>query len=261
MARDKLFISFSHKDQALFDQVMVNLKPWKRQGRLIWTDANIEADSDWHQSIQTALAESAVAMLLVSPDFLNSDYIADSELPVLLKAREQDEISLGILYLRPSLVDSVEFPITLDSGEVRTVKLTKYQGLNQPDRPVAGLSDPERDQVLVDAVIKLEGLFKKRAQATAPAPSGGVGTPTVTHAPTGGASSFTGSGQQKLEFSRRLGSSWQDLADIVGIESFERAAFGKGDEAREIWTWLQNRNRLQELPARLREIGRDDIFG
>lgn len=108
MARDKLFISFSHKDQALFDQVMVNLAPWKRQGRLnIWTDADFEADSDWHQSIQTALAESAVAMLLVSPDFLASGYIADSELPVLLKAREQDEISLGILYLRPSLVDSV----------------------------------------------------------------------------------------------------------------------------------------------------------
>ena len=257
MARDKLFISFSHKDQALFDQVMVNLKPWKRQGRLIWTDANIEADSDWHQSIQTALAESAVAMLLVSPDFLNSDYIADSELPVLLKAREQDEISLGILYLRPSLVDSVAFPITLDSGEVRTVKLTKYQGLNQPDRPVAGLSDPERDQVLVDAVIKLEGLFKKRAQT----PSGGVGTPTVTQAPVGGTGSFTGSGPQKLEFSRRLGASWQDLADLVGIEPFERAAFAKGDEAREIWTWLQNRNRLQELPAWLREIGRPDIFG
>jgi nucleoside phosphorylase len=63
----------------------------------------------------------------------------------------------------------------------------------------------------------------------------------------------------KLDFVRRLADSWRDLADHVGIPAHETRRFSRGDEAREIWEWLDNRRRLSELPDALDAIGRPDL--
>ena len=94
---------------------------------------------DWHQTIQAALQETAVAVLLISPDFLASDYIRQHELPDLLRAREEGELDLACLYVRDSGVDDDDaaFEVTLSTGETLSVKLTKYQGLNSPRDVIA----------------------------------------------------------------------------------------------------------------------------
>ncbi|ETW99008.1 MAG: hypothetical protein ETSY1_16605 [Candidatus Entotheonella factor] len=63
----------------------------------------------------------------------------------------------------------------------------------------------------------------------------------------------------KLEFCRRLGNSWRDLADVIPIPHHEQRRFERGFEPRAIWDWLQDRQRLSELPETLRRIGRDDL--
>lgn len=95
MPRDKLFISYSRKDQTLFNELKVHLKPLERQGRLAtWTDTDIEADSDWHQSIQTALSESAVGVLGEARGIWNWLEIRSrlKELPHLLRRIERNDI-------------------------------------------------------------------------------------------------------------------------------------------------------------------------
>ncbi|GIJ43617.1 hypothetical protein Val02_05030 [Virgisporangium aliadipatigenens] len=67
------------------------------------------------------------------------------------------------------------------------------------------------------------------------------------------------SGKAKLEFAQRLGDSWNELADFLGVPRHAKARFPQGDEARELWEWLEVRNRLRELPAVLDEIGREDL--
>jgi len=63
----------------------------------------------------------------------------------------------------------------------------------------------------------------------------------------------------KLVFCRRLGRSWLDLADAVGIRPDERATFEPGQEGRQIWEWLEFRDRLPALPTALRQVDREDL--
>jgi nucleoside phosphorylase len=58
---------------------------------------------------------------------------------------------------------------------------------------------------------------------------------------------------------RQLTYYWQDLADVVGVPSYETRRFRAGDEPYELWTWLKDRNRLPDLPDALDEIGRTDL--
>ena len=67
------------------------------------------------------------------------------------------------------------------------------------------------------------------------------------------------SGKTRLEFCRRLGDNWRYLADYLEIPDDDQARFERGDEARAVWVWLENRQRLSELAVALAEIGREDL--
>ena len=68
-------------------------------------------------------------------------------------------------------------------------------------------------------------------------------------------------GKTKLAFCERLGRDWQDLADYFDIPISDRAAFQSGNEAREVWEWLERRIRLGELAAALCDpcVNRKDL--
>lgn len=67
------------------------------------------------------------------------------------------------------------------------------------------------------------------------------------------------SGQQKLEFVRRLGSDWADVADLLEVPIHVQKRFEKGGEPRDLWNWLADRSRLGELPGALDAAGRTDL--
>ncbi|SCF49513.1 Phosphorylase superfamily protein [Micromonospora matsumotoense] len=66
-------------------------------------------------------------------------------------------------------------------------------------------------------------------------------------------------GSVKKEVLRPLTYDWQDLADYLGIPSHHVRRFRAGDEAYEVWGWLESRDRLGELPDALESIGRGDL--
>jgi nucleoside phosphorylase len=63
----------------------------------------------------------------------------------------------------------------------------------------------------------------------------------------------------KVEVCRRLHYDWPDVADVVGVPSFEQRRFRPGDEPRALWEWLEDRGRLGELGTVLDTIGRADL--
>jgi hypothetical protein len=67
-------------------------------------------------------------------------------------------------------------------------------------------------------------------------------------------------GKAKIAVCDHLGDSWRKLADYFEITPADRARFDRGDEARGIWEWLENRRRLGELPQGLIAAGRKEML-
>ena len=77
----KVFISYAHEDEHLRDQLQTQLAIPQRQGLIkIWHDREIGAGAEWAGAIDSQLETADLILLLVSPDFLASDYISDVEL-------------------------------------------------------------------------------------------------------------------------------------------------------------------------------------
>ncbi len=175
MVRHRVFISYSHQDESLLRAFLVHLKPEDERGIIdLWTDRRIEAGQKWHGEIQDAIASSAVAVLLISPDFLASSYIREQELPPLLRAAEEGKLALACLHLRASRVaDEVNrFAVALSGGETKSVSLTDYQALNKPEKPVQDEDAKQHDQLFVDAARQIQALHAKYAQRARSTPAG-----------------------------------------------------------------------------------------
>src|SRR5262245_17369641 len=93
--RDRVFISYSHRDKAWLEWVLIFLKPLLREGTLsIWSDLDLETGGRWEAEIEASLERAAVGVLLVSQPFLASDFIRNKELPVLLDAADRGLLTL-----------------------------------------------------------------------------------------------------------------------------------------------------------------------
>jgi len=75
-----------------------------------------------------------------------------------------------------------------------------------------------------------------------------------------GNTSLTVSGKIKIQFCRRLGADWQDLANYFDIQPYERQRFEKGRECQAIWEWLENRKNLYRLTEALEFLDRQDLI-
>src|SRR6476469_5259892 len=83
--RDKIFISYSHEDTAWRDRFALMLAPRMNTASKLWSDELIPPGARWSEEINTAISSSRVALLLVTPHFLTSTFINETELPEILR--------------------------------------------------------------------------------------------------------------------------------------------------------------------------------
>jgi TIR domain len=84
------FISYSHEDHTMFEDFWVHLTAVQRAFAIeIWTDHKIHAGSDWEPRIATAIEAAQVFVLLISPDFIRSDYVYTKEIPAIQTRRKR----------------------------------------------------------------------------------------------------------------------------------------------------------------------------
>ena len=139
-SRNDVFVSYSHKDRNWLDKLQVHLSPYVRTGAVtIWDDTKLRGGDLWREEIERALAAAKVAVLLVSPYFLQSEFIASSELPTLLaNAREN---GLKILWV----------PLSVSSFD--ETEIARFQAAIDPERPLDTMTEGEQNQAWV-AVCK-----------------------------------------------------------------------------------------------------------
>lgn len=82
------FISYSHQDYLVFNEFKIHLKAVEREcGLHFWADERIAAGYDWTAEIANAIAAAEVCLLLVSAEFIASDYIYAKEIPAIERRR------------------------------------------------------------------------------------------------------------------------------------------------------------------------------
>ena len=97
-----IFISYSHKDEIWKEELCSHFAESLLQTTVnVWEDRQIEPTDKWYQTIREVMANTTVAICLISPTYLRSDFCTKEEIPYLLKRREQDGMLLIFLLVSP----------------------------------------------------------------------------------------------------------------------------------------------------------------
>ena len=131
----EVFFSYSHKDENLRDELSKHLALLKRQ-RIItaWHDRRIGAGKEWENEIDEHLCSSDIILLLISSDFLASDYCYDIEVMTAMKRHEEGEARVIPVILRPV--------------DIKGALFGKLQALPRDARPVTDW--PNRDEAFLN---------------------------------------------------------------------------------------------------------------
>ncbi|ASF47258.1 toll/interleukin-1 receptor domain-containing protein [Methylovulum psychrotolerans] len=88
----KLFYSYSHKDEEIRNELEKHLSILKRQGVISeWHDRKISSGTEWENQINQQLQSASIILLLVSSDFIASEYCYGKELQVAMERHEKGE--------------------------------------------------------------------------------------------------------------------------------------------------------------------------
>lgn len=123
-----LFISYSHADKKWRDELLKYLKGLEEQDIALWSDLDIKASAQWRDEIDRALTDARAALLIISQDFLASDFISQKELPSLLKKAETGGLKIFWVPVEPSTVHKTpiyDFQSAVDDPDVPLAKLRR----------------------------------------------------------------------------------------------------------------------------------------
>ena len=134
--KQSIFISYSHSDKEYLDRLLVHMSPLKKQGILdLWVDTHLRAGDKWKNEIEKALDRATAAILIISADFLASDFIIENELPPLLKSAEQKGTRIIPLIAKPCRF-------------TRDPNLKHFQSINDPKEALILLDSGGREKIL-----------------------------------------------------------------------------------------------------------------
>lgn len=104
LMRNSVFISYAREDKDWMERFKKQLQVYVDSGAFgVWSDTAINPGDMWDEKIKQALDSAKVALLLVTPDFLNSPYIKDKELKYFLKASQDN----GLIIFWVPVTDTV----------------------------------------------------------------------------------------------------------------------------------------------------------
>src|ERR1700738_2909460 len=141
----KLFYCYAREDKPLRDELEKHLAWLKRRYQLTnWHDREILPGEEWEQAIDTHLNAAHLILLLISPDFMSSDYCYGKEMQRALERHAEGTCKVIPIILRPTFLDAAPF--------------NKLQMLPTDAKPITRWSD--RDEAFHDVVKEINLVLK-----------------------------------------------------------------------------------------------------
>jgi anti-sigma regulatory factor (Ser/Thr protein kinase) len=165
-----LFYSYSSKDGALRNKLETHLTLLRRQGYVsVWHDRRVVAGTEWERQIDQHLEAADVILLLVSPDFIASNYCYDIEMTRALGRHEAGTARVIPIILRPC--------------DWKTAPFGKLQALPRDGKPVTTWGN--RDEAFEDVARGLREVVNGLTSVAQNPPAPAQPTPVVTPPPAG----------------------------------------------------------------------------
>jgi hypothetical protein len=144
----EVFFSYAHEDEKLRDQLEKHLKLLQRDGVITtWHDREITAGSEWAGQIDQRLNSADIILLLISADFMASDYCHDVELKRAIERHEANE--------------AVVIPIIVRPVDWTGASFSKLQALPKNAKPITRW--PDRDEAWLNVAQGIRKVAEKLA--------------------------------------------------------------------------------------------------
>jgi hypothetical protein len=143
-----VLVSYARRDNDFFEELATHLKVLQRKGKIEFLqEGRIRAGDEWDETIKRQIQQASIFILLVSPAFLSSDFIWESEFPEMLERHEQ-----GMAVIIPVIVR----PCTWKETPIRSLQVLPSGG-----KPVSLSPNPDRvwttvAKTIEKAVLQLE---------------------------------------------------------------------------------------------------------
>ncbi len=145
--RSHIFISYSHNDARWVERLHIHLEPLRSQYEIeVFDYKQTRPGTRWREVTKKSIDSARVAILLVSADFIASDFIKNNELPQLLQAAKTKGTTI--------------IPIIVNPSSFAETELANFQTVNDPAQPLTGLSEPEQEAVFLKVKSEVERSFK-----------------------------------------------------------------------------------------------------
>lgn len=142
---ETVFVSYAHADSTYFKDLRTHLLGLHNMGLVDeWSDQRIAAGDLWREEIDAALNNATVAVLLITPEFLSSDFITAVELPMLLERARS-----GGLRILQVIVESSVWELA--------PQLKHFQTINHSSKPLAEQPAADQQRVWVETALACVG--------------------------------------------------------------------------------------------------------
>ncbi len=210
MPGPSVFLSYSHEDEVWMERLRSHLAVLERQGRLeTWDDRRIGGGADWREEIRSALEGAQVAVLLVSADFLTSNFILDVEVERLLERRAKEGVHILPVIVKACTWKQVPW---LAAMHVRP----------KGGKPLATFRSDQRDSELVKIAEEVLELIEGKALRQPISPPSALPQPLHQIPPPPG--DFTGREQELADLREALRAGGATISGLRGAGGIGKTA-------------------------------------
>lgn len=144
----KIFFCYAHEDEPLLNKLKAHLRPLQQAGLIdVWHDRDISAGTEWEQDIRKHLNEANIILLLISPNFMDSDYCYGIEMKRAVQRHERREARV--------------IPVILRYVLWGVTPISKLQALPTDAKPILSREWYDPDEAFFNVAESIQKLVKE----------------------------------------------------------------------------------------------------